>query len=455
MVDILVVDDQENPRKALAILLSKKGGYSVDEADDGETALKMLKEKVYDLVITDLRMKNIDGMEVLKQTKQNYPTTEVIVITAYGTIKGGVEAMKLGAYDYIQKDYDPEEFLLLVKKALEKTQVVKEVKYLKQELREKYRFENIIGNSEAMNNVLKLISQVAKTDSTVLLTGETGSGKELIANAIHMNSARKDKPMLAINCACLPENLLDSELFGHVRGSFTGAFKDKKGFLQEADMGTVFLDEIGDIAPQTQVRLLRFLQDGEIRRIGENRSFKVDVRLIAATHRNLEEEVKKKNFREDLFYRLNVIPIFIPPLRDRKEDIPLLINHFIKFYSNKFKKEVKGVSPSALSIFMDYDWPGNVRELENVIERSVILCSKDIIETDDLSLSFPKSVKKIQETRGKKTDMTLDEMEKWLILDTLEKYNKNQKLTAQKLGISTTTLWRKFKKYNISIGDDE
>ncbi|HDQ00331.1 MAG TPA: sigma-54-dependent Fis family transcriptional regulator [bacterium] len=455
MADILVVDDQENPRKALSFLLSRKGGYHVEEAEDGNSAIQWLREKNFDLVITDLRMKKIDGIELLKRTKKDFPTTEVIVITAYGTVKSGVEAMKLGAYDYIQKDYDNEEFLLLVKRALEKSDYVKQVNYLKGELRDKYRFENIIGNSDAMNNVLKMVSQVAHTDSTVLLTGETGTGKELIANAIHTNSPRRDKQMLAMNCASLPENLLDSELFGHAKGSFTGANRDRKGFFEEADMGTVFLDEIGDIAPQTQVRLLRFLQDGEIRRIGENRPIRVNVRLIAATHKDLKKEVELNTFREDLYYRLNVIPIHIPPLRERPEDIPILVNYFLKKYSKKFNKDIASLSPSALSIFMDYDWPGNVRELENVIERSLILSKKDNIETDDLAISFPKNIQKIQQSRGEKNDMSLDEMEKWLILDTLERNNNNQKLTAQKLGISTTTLWRKLKKYGITLGESE
>ncbi|NOZ61454.1 MAG: sigma-54-dependent Fis family transcriptional regulator [Calditrichaeota bacterium] len=455
MSDLLLVDDAENTRKALATLLSRKGGYRVEQASNGESAIKRLREKYFDLIITDMRMKKVDGLELLRQAKKMHPTSEVIVITAYGTIESGVEAMKLGAYDYIQKDYSQEEFLLLVKRALEKHEVVKEVQLLREALREKYKFDNIIGNSDAINNVLKLAYQVAKTDSTVLLTGETGTGKELVAQAIHLSSHRRDKPMLTINCASLPENLLDSELFGHVKGSFTGAIRDKKGLFEEADLGTIFLDEIGDLAPQTQVRLLRFLQDGELRRIGENRTIRVDVRLIAATNKNLEEEVKNKTFREDLYYRLNVIPIHLPPLRQRKEDIPLLIDHFINVYAKKNRKEVNGISPSALSFFIDYDWPGNVRELENVIERSIALTRKNIINSDDLAYSFPKRIKKIKETRSEQKDMTLDEMEKWLILDTLEKYNNNQKLTAQKLDISTTTLWRKLKKYNINLGQGE
>lgn len=455
MADILVVDDLENSRKVLASLLVRKGGHQVEQAPDGESAIQRLREKYFDLIITDMRMKKVDGLEVLKQTKKMHPTSEVIVITAFGTIESGVEAMKLGAYDYIQKDYNNEEFLLLVKRALEKHEAVIEVQQLREALREKYKFDNIIGNSEPLNNVLKLAYQVSQTDSTVLLTGETGTGKELIAKAIHLNSHRRDKPMLTINCASLPENLLDSELFGHMKGSFTGAIRDKKGLFEEADLGTIFLDEIGDIAPQTQVRLLRFLQDGELRRIGENRSIRVDVRMIAATNKNLEEEVKNKTFREDLYYRLNVIPIHIPPLRDRKEDIPMLVDHFIKVYAKKNNKDIKGVSPSAMSFFIDYDWPGNVRELENVVERSVALARKNIIDSDDLAYSFPKRMHKIQESRSERKDMTLDEMEKWLILDTLERYDNNQKVTAQKLGISTTTLWRKLKKYNIDLNPED
>jgi len=455
MADILVVDDQENPRKALAILLTRKGNHNVDEAEDGNIALQKINEKPFDLVITDLRMKKIDGMEVLKRTKKNFPDIEVIVITAYGTVKSGVEAMKLGAYDYIQKDYDNEEFLLLVKRALEKRAAKKQIKYLRDELTDKYKFENIIGNSEAISKVLKIVSQVAPTPSTILISGETGTGKELIAKALHANSRRKDKPMLCMNCAALPESLLDSELFGHTKGAFTGADRERKGFFQEADNGTVFLDEIGDIAPQTQVRLLRLLQDGEIRRIGENKPIKVNIRLITATNKILEDEVKEGRFRKDLYFRLNVIPIHIPPLRERKEDIPILVNHFLKIYSEKLKKNVNYISPSAMAIFMDYDWHGNVRELENIVERTVNLATKEKIGTDDLNISFPQNIQKIQDSRNEKTDMTLDEMEKWLILDTLERNNKNQKITAQKLGISTTTLWRKLKKYGIDLGGEE
>ncbi len=455
MYDILLVDDDDNLRRSIVILLSKTKEYAIDEAEDGEAAINMINDKQYDLVITDLRMRSTSGMAVLKHVKKINPSTEVIVITGYGTVKSGVEAMKSGAYHYIEKPLNNEEFQILVSRAIEKRQALKQVRFLEDELREKYKFENIVGHSTSMNNVLNVVVQVAKTDSTVLLTGETGTGKELIAKAIHANSPRRQKPMLTINCGALSENLLDSELFGHVKGAFTGAIRDKKGFFQEADTGTVFLDEIGDIAPQTQIRLLRFLQDGEIRRIGENRSLRVDVRLIAATNKDLLEEVKQKNFREDLFFRLNVIPIHLPPIRERKEDIPILANYFLKKYVNKFGKNIKEISPSALSLFMDYEWPGNVREIENVIERSVILASSERIDPEDLSLSFPPNIQKIQKTVHEKKDMTLEEMEKWLILDTYERCKRNQKLTSQKLEVSTTTLWRKLKKYGISLGDKD
>ena len=455
MADILLIDDADNVRKAIAILLSRTGKYYVEEAGDGKTAIKLLKEKYYDLVITDVRMSPIDGIEVLKQSKKLHPAVEVIVITGQGTIKTGVEAMKLGAYDYIEKPLDDDEFLQLVKKALEKTQVVREVEYLRAELREKYKFDKIIGKSDAIIEVLDMVTKVSVTNSTVLLSGESGTGKELFAHAIHNNSPRRDKLMLTINCAALSENLIDSELFGHVKGAFTGADKDKRGLFQEANSGTVFLDEIGDITPATQVRLLRFLEFGEIKRVGDTKTIKVDIRLIAATNKNLEEQVEKKYFREDLYYRLNVFPIHIKPIRERIDDIPLLVNHIVKKYNKILNKNIQSVSPSAMSLLMDYNWPGNVRELENIIERTLILSSKNIIETNDLARSFSKLVPEITQKSIEKKEMTISGMEKWLILNTLESSKENQKLIAQKLGISTTTLWRKLKQYEIITDEDE
>lgn len=447
MFDILLVEDLQNPRKALSILL-KNEGYTVDEAQDGQKALDKLKNQFFDLVITDLKMEPVDGMQVLKEVKNRYPTTEVIVITAYGTIENGVEAMKLGAYDYITKPFNNEEFLLLVKRALEKISATQKVRYLQQELNEKYKFENIIGNSRPMIQVLKLVTQVASTDSTVLISGESGTGKELIAKAIHVNSLRRDKPLIPINCGSLPTEILESELFGHVKGSFTGAIRDKRGLLQEADGGTIFLDEVAEIAPQTQVKLLRFLQEGEIRRVGDNRSININVRIIAATNSDLEDKVEKDQFREDLFYRLNVIPIRVPALRERKDDIPLLAEHFLHKYSKKLNKKVLSISATAMSILANYQWPGNVRELENFIERVVTLNNKQIIDAEDLSFCFLKNHNKNRLNRRTK-GLTLSEMEKSLILETLETHFGNQKLTAQMLGISTTTLWRKLRSYQL------
>ena len=455
MSEILLVDDSDNLRKTTAIHLSKKGGYKVTEAENGEQAIEKIKGGFFDLVITDLIMKTVDGIQVLQEVKKIHPLTEVIVITGYGTVENGVKAMKLGAYDFIEKPLNEEEFLLLVKRALEKRQVKEEIKLLREQLQDRYKFENIIGNSKKMNEILNMVSQIAHTDSTVLISGENGTGKELIAKAIHAKSSRRDKPMITINIGAIPETLLDSELFGHRKGSFTGAATDKKGLFQEADMGTVFLDEVGECAPQTQVRLLRFLQNGEIRRVGDNKPEIVNARLISATNKNLKEEVKKNRFREDLYFRLNVIPLCLPPLRERKEDIPLLVNHFIQLYSKKLNKEVNLVSPSAMSIFTNYHWPGNVRELENIIERSIVLARKSIIESEDLASSFPENIQKIQKTREDKENMTLADMEKWLILDTLERCEKNQKLTAQKLKVSTTTLWRKLKSYGIDLGEKQ
>lgn len=452
MAEILLVEDQQNPRKALFILL-KKQGYTVHEAPNGQIALDKLKSHFFDLVITDLKMEPVNGMQLLKETKKCYPKTEVIVITAYGSIENGVEAMKLKAYDYITKPFNNDEFLILVKRALEKKRTNRQIEYLQQELNEKYKFKNIIGNSEPMTQVLKLVSQIANTESTVLITGDSGTGKELVAKALHSNSARRNKPMITINCGSIPENLLESELFGHVKGSFTGAVRDKKGLFREADGSTLFLDEIGEVSQQTQVKLLRFLQEGEIRRVGDTRSIKVDVRLIAATNKDLEEQVEKGHFREDLFYRLNVIPIHLPPLRERKDDIPLLVHHFLRKCSKKLNRKEPTISSSALALCMAHHWPGNVRELENFIERMIALTDKQTIEIDDLPLNFSKSYKDIRLKKARKKGLTLAEMEKSLILETLEICAGNQRQAAQNLGISTTTLWRKLKRYGVDLKD--
>jgi len=448
MATVLLVDDEKSVRSTLSLFL-QKAGYKVEEAASGPEAMEKFKTKFFDLIITDLKMKPMDGLEVLRLSKEVSPITEVIVMTAYGTVETGVEAMRLGAYDYIQKPFDKDEFLILVAKALERKELLTEVAQLKDELKEKYRFENIVGTSNEMLGVLSMVAKVAKTESTVLISGESGTGKELIAKAIHLNSRRKNRSFVTINCGALPENLQESELFGHVRGAFTGAIREKRGLFQEANGGSLFLDEVGETAPSTQVKLLRFLQDGEIRRVGDNEAINVDVRLIAATNQNLEKAIEEGRFREDLYYRLNVIPIDIPPLRKRRDDIPLLVNHFLQKFVAKTNKKVTSVSQEAMAILTTWNWPGNVRELENVIERAVILTNKSMIMLEDLPLSIHGSYSKIPESEDDIGEKTLEQLEKHFILKTLEKYNWNQKKVSEILNISTTTLWRKLKAYGI------
>ncbi|NQT24625.1 sigma-54-dependent Fis family transcriptional regulator [candidate division KSB1 bacterium] len=448
MADVLLVDDEKSVRSTLAIMLSKSG-YNVVEAGNGPEALGMMKEQFYDLMITDLKMEPMTGLELLKKTKDVNPTTEVILMTAFGTVESGVEAMKLGAYDYIQKPFEKDEFLLLVEKALERKALISEVEQLQNELREKYSFENIIGNSNEMMEVLSMVSKVAKTESTVLITGASGTGKELIAKALHVNSRRKNRSFVTINCGALPENLQESELFGHVRGAFTGAMRDKRGLFQEANGGTLFLDEIGEMAPPTQVKLLRFLQDGEIRRVGENEPIHVDVRLIAATNKDLEQQISEEKIREDLFYRLNVIPIHLPPLRERRDDIALLVKHFLNHHHSKGNTKITDISAEAMEILTNYEWTGNVRELENVIERAVVLAAGSVLGPEDMPPSLRKAKTANSDSEMSLDGRTLDELEKHYILKALDTHDWNQKKASKLLGISTTTLWRKLKSYGI------
>jgi DNA-binding NtrC family response regulator len=447
MYDILLVDDEKSVRSTLTLFLQKEG-YTVEEAINGAEGIEKAKAHFYDLVITDLKMKPLDGIEVLREVKTINPLTEVVVMTAFGTVESGVEAMRLGAYDYIQKPFDREEFLIIVAKALERKQLVKEVEQLQSELKEKYKFENIIGNSNEMMQVLSMVSKVAPTDSTVLVSGESGTGKELIARAIHLNSKRKNMAFVTINCGALPENLQESELFGHVRGAFTGAIRDKRGLFQDASGGTLFLDEVGETTPAAQVKILRFLQNGEIRRVGDNEPLFVDVRLLAATNKNLEKAITDGTFREDLYYRLNVIPINLPPLRQRRDDVPLLVGHFLDRFIARTKKKIASVSPEAMKLLVGYNWPGNVRELENVIERAVILTNKNVILPKDLPPAVINQQKSAV-TVDDGSEPTLETLEKNYILKILDKYTWNQKKASELLGISTTTLWRKLKSYGI------
>ena len=459
---ILIVEDQDAMRESLVIAFRDEG-YRVEGVASGEEAIQRLSNDVYDLIITDLKMKKVDGLEVLKAAKTANESSEVVLITAYGTISTAVQAIRDGAYDYVTKPFRHHEILKVAKKAIEKKNLKDRVKYLEGEIRDKYRFEGVIGNSNAMLEVLKVTAHVCHTDSTVLITGESGTGKELIARAIHYNSPRKDAPFVVINCGALPENLQESELFGHVRGSFTGAIKDKVGLFQHAQKGTILLDEIGETLPSTQVKLLRFLQDGEIRPVGGNKPIYVDTRTIAATNENLEKAVESGRFRKDLFYRINVIRVHLPSLRERREDIPLLIDYFLKKFSDKLEKANKTFSKEAMHVLTNYDWPGNIRELQNVVERVVALSKNEIIGVDELPLPVEELTalnKKPFEQEKKKSFIvtTLAEQEKNAIIDALNKYGGNQTKVAQILGISTTTLWRKIKKYRIKpqheISDD-
>ncbi len=448
MPEILLVDDEKSVRTTLSMFL-KKAGYTIEESSNGNDTIEKINQKFYDLIITDLKMKPVDGMEVLKNAKEVNPMTEVIVMTAFGTVESGVEAMKLGAYDYILKPFNKDEFLILVSKALEHKQLLAEVEKLQEGLKEKYKFENIVGNSKKMLDVISLVSKVAPMDSTVLISGDSGTGKELIANAIHINSKRKNRSFITINCGAIPEHLQESELFGHIRGAFTGAVRDKIGLFQEANGGTLFLDEIGETALSTQVKLLRFLQDGEIRRVGENEPLRVNVRLLVATNKNLEQEIEKGNFREDLFYRINVIPIHMPPLRARKDDVALLVNHFLEKYKKKTSKKIEGISSDAMRLLSGYSWPGNVRELENVMERAVILSTHNVITAEDLPDSLFTKAEKLDSKASFDEECTLEELNKKYILKILDSYSWNQKKASALLGISTTTLWRKLKSYGI------
>jgi DNA-binding NtrC family response regulator len=451
---ILVVEDQDAMRESLAIAFRDEG-YQVEGVSSGEEAIQRLYgNKTYDLVVTDLKMKKIDGLEVLRAVKAANPSTEVVLITAYGTISTAVQAIRDGAYDYVTKPFRHQEILRVAKKAIEKKSLKDRVRYLEGEVREKYKFEGIVGNSNAMLEVLKTTSHICRTESTVLITGESGTGKELIAKAIHYNSPRKENQFIVINCGALPENLQESELFGHVKGAFTGAIRDKIGLFQQAQRGTILLDEIGETSPATQVKLLRFLQDGEIRLVGGNKSIYVDARIVTATNENLEKAVESGRFRKDLFYRINVIRIHLPPLRERREDIPLLVEYFLEKILEKQKKGKKVISKEAMHALVNYDWPGNIRELQNMMERAVALSKNEMIQIHELLLpngEFDAITKKPLEDEKRMSFIvtTLAEQEKKAIIEALNKYGGNQTKVAQILGISTTTLWRKIKKYRI------
>jgi DNA-binding NtrC family response regulator len=445
---ILVVDDEKLTLKNLKYILTKEG-YEVKAVDNGMSALNLLKNEEFDLVITDLKMNMVSGLDILEKCKEWYPDTEVIMITAYGSIDSAIQAMKLGAYHYITKPFRLDELKILVKEALEKVRIKKENKRLKEELeRLKGTVVHIITQNLEMKKILELAEKVAPTDCPVLILGETGTGKELLARYIHQHSRRKDKAFLAINCGALTEELLANELFGHEKGAYTGAVSTKKGLLEVASGGTLFLDEITEMSPTMQVKFLRVLQEKEFIRLGGTEPIKVDVRIIAATNRDIKKEIEKGRFREDLYYRLNVISFNLPPLCQRKEDIPLLCYYFLNKYAKEMNKEVKEISEEAMELLLSYDYPGNVRELENIIARAVALTNSSKIELSHL----PEDLKKFKIFTFRKKNFplpTLEEQEKEYIKMVLKEVGGNKTLAAQILGIDRATLWRKLKKYSL------
>jgi len=445
MVSVLIVEDEDSLRKALSQLLLNKG-YEVTEVSDGNEAFSILEKSNFDLVITDLRMKIVSGEEVLKKVKENSPTTEVIIITAYGTIQSAVEAMKNGAFDYITKPFKSEELFSIINRAIEKRKkLLESINFsIKNEV---CSFDKIVYVSEAMDNIIKLIKKIAPTDITVLIEGESGTGKELIARVIHKNSLRKNEAFVTVN-SNLPETLLESELFGYVKGAFTGAFSDKRGLFEIANSGSVFLDEVSDTSPTLQTRLLRAIQEKEIRRVGGEEFIKVDVRLITASNRNLSTLVKERKFRDDLYYRINVMPIYLPPLRERTEDIVPLAKHFIKKYAESYQKEVEGIDEELMDEFQNYHWPGNIRELEHTIERGVALATSSILDKTSI-LFLPEDEKHWLPEIESETLNSLKNNEKAQIIKTLKENKWNYSKSAEELGISRTTLWRRMKEYGL------
>ncbi len=452
---ILVIDDEPDVLNIIVEIL-KTAGYDVVSAPNGEAGIKALDSNLFDLVFTDLMMPGIGGMDVLQHAVTRSPKILCIILTGYGTIESSVDAIKNGAFDYITKPITSKALLIAVEKALNFQSLKEENSRLKKELQKKYRFNNIVGTSKAMRKVFDLIEKVADTDGTVLISGASGTGKELIATAIHYNSSRGDKAMVVINCGAIPEELLESELFGHEKGAFTGAYKHRTGRFEMANGGTFFLDEIGEMSPSLQVKLLRVLQEQKFEKVGGTKTIHVDVRIIAATNKNLTVSINNGKFREDLYYRLNVIPIKVPPLKQRKSDIPLLIDYFMQKFKSEKRNVLTGFSNEALEDMMEFDWPGNVRELENVIKRLTILCDHEIVQVSDLPEHIERKTRSIdldEEEDVLDKDLNLNDAvkdyEKRLILDALEKSNWVKTKAAKMLNINRTTLVEKIKKQNL------
>lgn len=442
---VLVVDDDNAHRTMLRTLLSG-WGYNITEADDGESAIEQVQRHPFDLVLIDIRMIRMSGLEALPGIKSINPAIPVIIMTAYSSVETAVDALKKGAYDYLTKPLDFDELRLAMERAMEHKQLKEENRLLKESLGAHFDSGNIIGRSDSMIKLLEMVAQVAPSDATVLITGESGTGKELIAGAIHFNSPRKEGPFIKLNCSAITETLLESELFGHEKGAFTGADRVKEGKFRLAEGGSIFLDEVSEMPLSMQVKLLRVLQEREITRVGGEKVFNVDVRVIAATNKNLKEEIEAGRFREDLFYRLNVVTLPVPPLRKRREDIALLAQHFLTVFSEKNKKKFKGFTPQAIDRLVKYDWPGNIREVMNAIERAVVLSRSEYLDVSDLPLISEE---------GKPIDLIvtenlpLDEVEKITIIKTLEQSKGNKSETARRLGITRRTLHKKLKNYGM------
>jgi DNA-binding NtrC family response regulator len=465
---ILVIDDEKNMRHMLAVLLEKEG-YAVATAGDGKEGLDLASETYFDVILCDLKMPVMDGMAFLEKFQEMKLESTVIVMSAYGTMDTAIEAMKRGAYDYVSKPFKADEILLTLRKAEEREGLRRENRRLQRSIQERYSFANMIGRSPAMQEIFGTITKVAEYKTTVLITGESGTGKELVARALHARSPRRAHPFVALNCGALTETLLESEHFGHVKAAFTGANRDQKGLFEAANGGTIFLDEIGDIPLSTQVRLLRVLQEGEIKRVGSTDAIKVDARVIAATHRDLPKLVRAGKFREDLFYRLNVIAIPLPPLRDRLDDVPLLAHHFVRRYSDRLGKKVRTLSPQAVELLCGYRWPGNVRELENAIERAVVLCRGEAIHPTDLPPSVTgrtapvlrdlpaggDDVELLGSSYASAKDAALRRFEKRYVEALMKACDNNISAAARKAGMDRSNFKRVLRKYRSDVDMDD
>jgi DNA-binding NtrC family response regulator len=442
---ILVVDDEATLREMLKKGLSQMGDFSVEVAKNGLEAIEKIEKDIFDLVLTDMKMPEMDGMELLRIIKGARPEVMVILMTAHGSIETAVEAMKMGANDYITKPIDFEELLLHISKVQKESLLMRENRLLRMEVRKKFEFDNIIGKSKKMQEVFSLIEKVAPSSSTVIIYGGSGTGKELVAKAIHYHSPRGDKPFIPFNCGAIPETLIESELFGHTKGAFTGAIQAKRGLFEEANGGTIFLDEISTLLPSVQVKLLRVLQERELMRVGSPERIKIDVRVIAATNENLEVNMKNGKFREDLFYRLHVFPIFLPDLKDRKEDIPLLAYHFLDHYNKETRKQIKGISKEAMALLLEYPWPGNVRELENSIERAVIMADQEYLTLNDLPKNLREGISDVVR-KGVRERKSLEDIKTQYIAEILKETDGNKKVAAEILKVNPRTLYRFEKK---------